>query len=203
MKSRFLVSLLSMTVACSVIAAGDFEDIPYFPEGATTARFYSDGKLIRTPYSSFVQGVLDELYRGRSRDIFDLWGPGRSIGWDEAPPPGNELVVSRINCPAGLECVIMNTQAATFLITFEKNYQRIIDHSIISAFESVRDEELGYNYSGLRIGTLPFNVQKTDYFCSQVSGRDISGYIVYKRQITSEGKIENKQVDSWDDCKAS
>ena len=200
MKSGSLILLLLASIFCSAAVAGEFDELPYFPDGATDARLYSDGKRIKAPYSPVIKGVLDELYGGRGRDVFDLWGAGPAVGWDAAPPPGDELVVAKVSCLEGLECITLNAEAATFLITFTKNYQRMIDYSIISASESVRDEEVGYNYSGIHIGTLPFSIKKVDFFCSQVSGRDISGYLFYKRWITSEGKIENKQSESWNAC---
>lgn len=212
MKNSVWILLIFMAAVCSFVTAGDFEDAPYLPEAITMARESHDGKLISSPYSPFVQSVLNRLYGGRGRDIFDL--QGKVIAWNRGSNAGDVLKVAKLECPADLECITMRTEDGFFLITFAKDYQRMIDHSLIYARESYYDEGRGqsirektlyttFGSGGLHLNTWPIDVKETGVFCSEIVGRESSNYFkVYKRRITPKGRIENKEIDSWYDCKA-
>jgi hypothetical protein len=121
---------------------------------------------------------------------------------------------AEISCLGEIKCVLFNA-GSTWLITLKED-NSIIDAALVYAVETnfdkndktVRmvemDTTIGLGGFFTRGKGWEINFKETGIFCSDILFLSKTpGYMeLYKRRVTREGKIESKEIVSWEECKA-
>ncbi len=170
-----------------------------------------DSKSANEESLKAMQYLHEHLMADSKVDLFsmgnDEWSQVKKMNLTS----NNSWDISRLPCIEGLKCFLLAPDGGVWLVIFKGD--KITDFQLVEAIQSNYDEK--GNYIG-RIASLDTtfgdgaifqqlpitNFEQTGIFCSSiVYGQTTS--VHFKRRITPEGKIENKQIEGgYTQCKA-
>lgn len=182
--------------------------------------FIKSSKYVRAGEAAEYDGYY-EAVKKQSKIIVDSTNKHiLVVGSDEWVQTKQSMVsarswwITRLPCPGeGIKCALLGGNGAINLIVLKDG--RVTDFQLASAY---RYEELSDGRYGLRIASLDTtfgdgvifqrspdtNFETTGIFCTEyMAGKYDEVVRHFKRRITPEGKIENKEIQgSYMDCKA-